>query len=104
MREIKFRYNTPRGLETFTLEEISLGIPYSECRGQYTGLEDKNGKEIYEGDIVEVCKEGDFSYRDSDFCKVTQTDTGWALKGRYWYSIKEVEEVVGNIYENPEII
>lgn len=69
---------------------------------QFTGLLDKNGKEIYEGDIV--------------WCKLTRSHAGsnndvhWAdtLGGWYVYSTplyhaKEVE-VIGNIHENPELL
>lgn len=81
-----------------------------ETVGQYTGLTDKNGKRIFEGDIVKFCTEL------KEICFV---DYG---KGKYilrqlkkdkhlsWQSIDIFElfglecEVIGNIHDNPELM
>lgn len=71
---------------------------------QYTGLKDKNGKEIYEGDIIEALdgRDNNKSYIltvewEQDVCS-----SGWTLSGIGWYQGEL--EVIGNIYENPELI
>lgn len=81
---------------------------------QYTGLHDKNGREVYEGDIVKYtswhdgnpCEtfSGEIVYCDylniASFCISLNTKTGDDLAGLPAMGV----EILGNIYENPELM
>lgn len=75
--------------------------------GQYTGLDDKNGMPIFEGDIV--IKR---TYQGKKLFPVTFTDgmfhCGWgggSSTATHGYTLADKQiEVVGNIYDNPELV
>ena len=75
-------------------------IPVSnKTLSQYTGLKDKNGKEIWEGDVVAESMRTDVvTYNLSGFIPFAFADFGDEA-----YSAIDCE-VIGNIYENPELI
>lgn len=150
-RELKFRlwniedkvWDNPALLEVFnddgTLEPYEYSVKAGELNPlyipkenyviqQYTGLKDKNGQEIYDGDVIKVDtfdsndkkstitesvvwgEYGDDEYVDKLECwmmggyPLSSVAKSWGVR----YNASETEsgslEVVGNIFENPEMI
>lgn len=71
--------------------------------GQYTGLTDKNGKKIFEGDIVvyRIDEYGIIEY-DEEIARFCVTFDTWSTDFDHLYG-KELE-VIGNIHDNPELL
>lgn len=73
---------------------------------QYTGLKDKNGKEIYEGDII---KYFNHRFRDPIIHEVEYHSEGTSFSIPNLHTMEDFEpeegiEIIGNIYENPELL
>lgn len=118
MREIKFRGYHSREVgkgywtASVTLKDISegfAGLNDADAVVQYTGLKDKNGKEIYEGDLVLV--------RDVRICEIVFHEQAgcWDLELRNALSSLSIGpvapaswkyhvEIIGNIHENSDLI
>lgn len=78
---------------------------------QSTGLKDKNGSEIFEGDIVVAMSQGVKAIGEVK----RRIDGYWLMypawqHGEFWHIVKNVDtgetgvEIIGNIYENPELL
>lgn len=92
-REVKFRawhHIVGRMSEPFTLEDQNLRFM------QFTGLLDKNGKEVYEGDIVKGMWVSEIVFEDGRF---KMKDNEELLE-----TCVEYLEIIGNIYENEDIL
>lgn len=98
----------------FYYEEVSVVFP--DTVGQFTGLYDKNGIEIYEGDIINVNGKYPRLVKFIDeyacFCIARISDLDNNLETGYWQQVipgwwnnpdREIE-VCGNIYDNPELL
>ena len=99
-------------------KEVNIAAPDSiaeqdvvdpDTVGQFTGLLDKNGKEIYEGDIISERLKGHRKYQDA--YQVVFVDYQWCGKNGYGSctSLSLFEEfhdikVIGNIHDNPELL
>lgn len=130
MREILFRgkrtdngewiegFFAKSGDKTFILIDNDIAIGYvamkevlSETIGQYTGLADKNGKKIFEGDIVELTYYtlpeerkvmAEVAYEEESAAFVLYS-FGTENKG-ICGEICNTNKVIGNIYDNPEML
>lgn len=91
----------------FEFKDDEMELVYINTVGQYTGLTDKNGKKIFEGDIVTYdnvflnCGEVGISAWDGIYFTNRQTVE---MSDLYESETMVDCEIIGNIYDNPELL
>lgn len=77
--------------------------------GQYTGLKDKNGNKIFEGDILKLISDNEISYYDVVY---SEADCRWIIRQNGLFQYQDVLDkfverymtVAGNIFDNPKLL
>jgi len=121
MREIKFRFWDDSLNEfvnitatcSLNIKKMIQGKENNIILSQFTGLKDKNEKEIYEGDIViynrgvgnwtgqRMSTTHEIVFTDEVFAFVMKYGSSYIKLRKHW---NYIYEVVGNIYENPQLL
>lgn len=91
----------PEGIDKYEVDPATVG--------EYTGLKDRNGKEVYEGDVMKI-PETDFNAEiigrvlfDDDAYYIIPL-RGGHLWGLHWSLRKHDAKIIGNIHDNLELL
>ena len=113
-------FQGPNRSVMYGYDPIEKYCVYSDTVGQFTGLTDKNGKKVFEGDIIK------FTDENADYEWIGRVEFGnpnaeynWGFQLVYtkgtkantdilcWFDMEETgayAEVIGNIHDNPELL
>ncbi len=92
------------------LDNVDFVTVQENTVGQYTGLKDKNDVKIFEGDIVRVADdEGDTNFVDGGIGTILFLSGMWYIDLSVSNSLYDMSdcyyiEVIGNVYDNPELL
>nr|DAS66694.1 MAG TPA: YopX protein [Caudoviricetes sp.] len=90
---------------------LDFNVPINEIiLMQSTGLKDKNGQEIFEGDVVRQVRTQPTTENEIIIGVVTMLEGAWLIMNdgeqlaSYLWSETDINEIIGNIYENSELL
>ena len=90
-----------------TEPDIEKKVVYTDTLGQFTGLTDKNGVKIFEGDIIQTYDPDEgyavikYDEAEAEFYADFADNVYYGLGGNFG---NDDIEIIGNIYDNPELI
>jgi uncharacterized phage protein (TIGR01671 family) len=89
-------------LNTFRLQDLDKCVVM-----QYVGLKDKNGKEIYEGDVIDYGTDKNMVVMwHQKFASFVLRKEGWAFAHFFGEAIEHSDkcEIIGNVFEHPNLV
>ena len=99
------QFNEERAIIYQTEPEFHKFAVYAETLGQFTGLTDKNGNKIFEGDILESDSERFVVDWDDEFSGFYLTNVNPRYQGVAMFAnVADDGYIIGNVHDNPELL